>query len=126
MWGRISLWTFFISLLSLTLLSMGVAVPGIPSGILFYIGVVTFGVLGFVTSILSNFFDPHKRKVNKTQSLIFYIGMIFVFGGLMFQFLHWPYSRYLLFVGIAVSAVSFFMRKNKSEEKEDELLDRDL
>lgn len=105
---------------------MGVSVPGIPSGILFYIGVVTFGVLGFVTSILSNFFDPHKRKVNKTQSLIFYVGMIFVFGGLMFQFLHWPYSRYLLFVGIAVSAVSFFMRKNKQDEEEDELLDSDL
>lgn len=125
MWVRISLWSFFISLLSLTLLSAGVMIPGLSSGFVFYIGVVTFGVLGFVASILSNFFDPRRKKINTTKSLLFYVGMILVFAGLMFRFLHWPYSKHLLFAGIAVSAVSFFIRQSKQKE-EDELLDSDL
>ena len=125
MWGKLSLLTFFISLLSLTMLSSGINIPGVSTGTLFYLGVVTFGILGFVTSILSNFFDKGKKKVNTTKSLIFYVGMILVFAGLMFRFMHWPYSRLILFAGIIVSSVSFFIPKLK-ENDEDELLDSDL
>lgn len=125
MWGRLSLLAFFISLLSLTLLSMGVYM-GIPYWILFYIGVITFGIIGFVSSIFSNFFDKRKTQVNKTQSLIFYVGMILVFAGLMFKFMHWPKANILLFLGIGVSSISFFIRKSSDDENKDDLLDSDL
>tara|TARA_B100000508_G_scaffold140085_1_gene139944 strand:- start:33269 stop:33643 length:375 start_codon:yes stop_codon:yes gene_type:complete len=124
MWGKISLTAFFISLLSLTLLSLGIYV-GIPYWLLFYVGVIAFGILGFISSILSNFFDKRKRKINKMQSIIFYVGMILVFAGLMFRFMHWPFQRILLFAGIGVSTISFFIPKPKEETK-DELLDSDL
>lgn len=125
MWGRLSLISFFISLLSLTLLSMGISL-GVPYWILFYIGVISFGIFGFVCSILSNFFDAKKRNINKTQSLVFYVGMILVFAGLMFRFMHWPFSNILLYAGIVVSSVSFFIRKSTDDNGKDELLDSDL
>lgn len=125
MWSRLSLVAFFISISSLAMLSLG-KFFGIPYWVLFYIGVISFGIAGFIFSLLSNFFDKQKRQVNKVQSLLFYMGMISVFGGLMFKFMHYPYSNLLLIAGIGLSSLSFFVRKFNVDKEKDELLDSDL
>lgn len=125
MWSRLSLIAFFISISSLAMLSLG-KFFGIPYWVLFYIGVISFGIVGFVFSLLSNFFDSQNRQVNKIQSLLFYLGMISVFGGLMFKFMHYPYSNLLLIAGIGISSISFFIKKGREEKDKDELLDSDL
>ncbi len=125
MWSRLSFVAFFISISSLAMLSFG-KFFGIPYWVLFYIGVISFGVVGFVFSLLSNFFDKQKRQVNKIQSLIFYMGMISVFTGLMFKFMHYPFSNLLLIAGIGISSLSFFIRKVNDDKNNDELLDSDL
>lgn len=125
MWSRLSLIAFFISISSLAMLSLG-EFFGIPYWVLFYIGVISFGITGFVFSLLSNFFDKQKRQVNKVQSLLFYMGMISVFAGLMFKFMHYSYSNLLLIAGIGLSSLSFFVRKFNDDKEKDELLDSDL
>ncbi|MGM0478273.1 MAG: hypothetical protein ACQERC_03540 [Bacteroidota bacterium] len=126
MWGKLSLLAFFGSLISLVYLSTGFPPIPLPTFAVFYFGVVTLGILGFVFSLLSNFFDRNKRKTNRLQSLIFYLGMMLVFAGLMFKFLHWPFSIHLIGLGILVSLVSFFFKGNMTPNAEDELLDDDV
>jgi len=128
MWGKLSSLSFFISLLSLTLIVVGHS-PFLTSySTLFYIGVVGFGLVGFIFSILSNFFDadPSKKK-NKIQTFIFYIGMILVFMGIIFHLMHWPFTTILLGIGLIISLLSFFIRGNfDQKEKDDDILDNDL
>jgi len=125
MWGKLSLVGFFISLLSLTFLSLGISI-GIPYWILFYVGVVFFGIIGFVSSVLSSFFDRNKRKINKAQAVLFYLGMILVFAGLMFKIMHWPFTRLLLFGGIIASTISFFIPGIERKSNTEDLLDDEL
>ena len=126
MWGRLSLLAFFGSLISLVYLSTGFPPIPLPTFVVFYFGVVTLGILGFVFSLLSNFFDRNKKKTNRLQSLIFYVGMMLVFAGLMFKFLHWPFTIHLIGLGILVSLVSFLFKGNTVSDTEDELLDEDV
>jgi predicted tellurium resistance membrane protein TerC len=125
MWGKLSLLGFFISLVSLTFLSLGISI-GIPYWVLFYGGVVLFGIIGFVSSVLSSFFDRNKRKINKAQALLFYLGMILVFAGLMFKMMHWPFTNFLLFGGIIASTISFFIPNFERSNSAEELLDDEI
>lgn len=86
-------------------------------------GISTFGLLGFIFSILANFFDPSKKKQkNKIQTFIFHIGMIVVFFGIITHLMNWPYTLVLFLGGLAIIAVSFFIKKDKPAENDD-LLD---
>jgi hypothetical protein len=125
MWGKLSLVGFFISLLSLTFLSFGIY-PGISYWWLFYGGVVFFGIIGFVSSVLSSLFDRNKRKINKPQAILFYLGMILVFTGLMFKIMHWPFTRFLLFGGIIASTISFFIPNLERSNRGEDLLDDEI
>lgn len=128
MWGKISSLAFFISLLSLTLIVMGYNPFFISYSTLFYVGVVSFGLIGFILSILSNFFDVDRsKKKNKIQTFIFYIGMILVFMGIVFHLMHWPYTTILLGVGLIVSLLSFFIHGDFNQhEKDEDILDNDI
>ncbi|MDX1653056.1 MAG: hypothetical protein R3277_11220 [Brumimicrobium sp.] len=125
MWSKLSFIAFFVSLLSLVSLSTGINPLYLSYDILFYLGVVIFGLLGFIFSILANFFDRNRRRQNPVQSFIFYLGMIFVFAGIIFRFMHWPFTIYLFGTGILVSLVSMFIPFNREPSSGDDLLDLD-
>ena len=96
MFSRLSFGAFILSMLALAILSTGYNPLNISYDILFYFGVVVLGILGFVFSLLSNFFDKPKKRVNGIQSFVFYLGMMFIFAGIVFKFLHWPFVFYLI------------------------------
>lgn len=122
MFSRLSFGAFILSMLALAILSTGYNPFGLSYDFLFYFGVIILGVLGFVFSLLSNFFDTPKKRVNSIQSFVFYLGMMFIFAGIVFRFLHWPYVIHLLVVGILISFVSIFI-KVKPKTENDDLLD---
>jgi len=122
MFSRLSFGAFILSMLALAILSTGYNPFGFSYDFLFYFGVVILGVLGFVFSLLSNFFDTPKKRVNGVQSFVFYIGMMFIFAGIVFKFMHYPYVMHLFVAGILISLVSIFIKIKPKSENED-LLD---
>ena len=122
MFSRLSFGAFILSMLALAILSTGYNPLNISYDILFYFGVVVLGILGFVFSLLSNFFDKPKKRVNGIQSLVFYLGMMFIFAGIVFKFMHYPYVTLLFGAGILISLVSIFIKVKPKTENED-LLD---
>ena len=71
MFSRLSFGAFILSMIALALLSTGYNPFGFSYDFLFYFGVVILGVLGFVFSLLSNFFDAPKKQVNAVSLLYF-------------------------------------------------------
>lgn len=122
MFSRLSFGAFILSMLALAILSTGYNPFGFSYDFLFYFGVVILGVLGFVFSLLSNFFDTPRKRVNGVQSFVFYLGMMFIFAGIIFKFMHWPYVIYLFSAGILISLVSIFIKVTPKTENDD-LLD---
>lgn len=122
MFSRLSFGAFILSMLALVILSTGFNPLGFSYDFLFYFGVIILGVLGFVFSLLSNFFDTPKKRVNRIQSFVFYIGMLFIFAGIVFKFMHWPFVIHLLALGILISLTSIFIKVRPKNDNED-LLD---
>lgn len=122
MFSRLSFGAFILSMLALVILSTGFNPFGFSYDFLFYFGVIILGVLGFVFSLLSNFFDTPKKRVNRIQSFVFYIGMLFIFAGIVFKFMHWPFVIHLLALGILISLTSIFIKVRPKNDNED-LLD---
>lgn len=122
MFGRLSYSAFILSMTALVMLSIGWNPIGLSYNVLFYFGVVTLGFLGFLFSILSNFFDSTKKKINAPQSFVFYLGMLFIFVGIIFRFMHYPFVIHLMALGVLTSFVSLFIRV-KDKQNNDDLLD---
>lgn len=122
MLGRLSYGAFLLSMTALVMLSTGYNPFGLSYDVLFYFGVVVLGILGFLFSILSNFFDSPEKKVNAPQSFVFYLGMLFIFAGIVFKFMHYPFVIHLISIGIVVSFISLFIRV-KGKQNNDDLLD---
>ena len=122
MFSRLSFGAFILSMLALVILSTGFNPFGFSYEFLFYFGVIILGVLGFVFSLLSNFFDTPKKRVNRIQTFVFYLGMMFIFAGITFKFMHYPYVMHLFAIGILISLVSIFIKVKPKSENED-LLD---
>ncbi|MEX1191614.1 MAG: hypothetical protein WED10_06190 [Brumimicrobium sp.] len=123
MWSKLSFGAFFISLLSLLMMSTGFNPFELGFDTLFYFGVVFLGLLGFVFSILSNFFDKKRKRTSPVQSFIFYLGMMFIFVGVVFKHLHYPYTIHLLGAGIIISLLSIFIKVNPKDSENNDLLD---
>lgn len=125
MWSKLSIIGYLASLTSLLMMLFRFNPFHWEIQYVLFFGVFMMGLLGFVFSILSNFFDSNKKnKTNKIQTLIFYIGMIIVFGGLFTLMLNYPsLITFTLFgVGLVVMGLSFLF-KNKKNEPDEELLD---
>lgn len=123
MWSKLSFGAFFLSLLALLMMSSGFNPLELSFDVVFYFGVVFLGLLGFVFSILANFFDKKRKKTSPVQSFIFYLGMIFIFMGVVFKHLHYPYTVHLLGLGILTSLLSIFIKVNPKDASNDDLLD---
>ena len=83
---------------------------------------IILGMLGFLMSMLSIFFDKKNQRTNKVASFIFYIGIILVYAGLIFKFMHWPFFRPIMISGAVIALGSFFIRF-RDTPKDDGLLD---
>lgn len=125
MWGKFSIISYLASLTNLLMMLFHFNPFHWNPQFILYFGVFTMGLLGFVFSILSNFFDASKKnKSNKVQTFIFYIGMIVVFTGLLalMQNMPFPFTFSLFGAGLLIMAISFLI-KNEKSKSDDELLD---
>lgn len=121
--GKIGSILFFASMVFILLALLPLGSARIPM----YIAVppaMFFGMLAFVFSVLAVFFDKSKNTNFglKMQSLVFYIGLMTIYVGLVFWIMHWPGSRLLTIVGAIIAALSYLL-KFTIKEKEDDLLD---
>ncbi len=69
---------------------------------------ITFVTCGAIALIL-NLFNFQNGKHNPTFNLVFWLGSVVLFIGLIFQFMHWPYHKYIVIAGLGVTGVSFFL-----------------
>ena len=121
MFSRLSFIAFFISGLSIGILYTGINPLNLSYNTLMFLFII-LGLVGFLMSMLSIFLDAKNRKENKIGSFVFYMGVIVVYAGLIFKFMHWPFSRPILVTGAVIALASFFIRMNKTP-KDDGLLD---
>src|SRR5690554_7380143 len=121
MWNKLSFIAYLASLTTLLVMLFRFNPFGL-SGFALVLGVFTFGLTGFIFSILSNYFDPDKKqKKNKVQTLVFYIGMIVVFTGIMTHIMHWPFtvdrkSTRLNSSHVRISYAVFCLKKKKKKK----------
>jgi predicted membrane channel-forming protein YqfA (hemolysin III family) len=121
MFSRLSFIAFFISGLSIGMLYTGINPLNFSYNTLMFLFII-LGMLGFLMSMLSIFFDKKNQRSNKAASFIFYIGIILVYAGLIFKFMHWPFFRPIMISGAVIALGSFFIRF-RDTPKDDGLLD---
>ena len=74
------------------------------------------GAGAFVLNLVSYRHGKHSAEFN----LFFWLGSIFVFLGLVFKIMHWPYSTYLLLAGLGVVGISYIYNPFTEKESTDE------
>lgn len=83
-------------------------------------GIIIFGGIALLMNLLSFRYDPDSESNN----LIFWIGSVLIFVGLILKISHQQYDQYVLLGGIFVVALSYFFNPFKKEEgADDDLLD---
>lgn len=123
MWGKLSIIAYLASLTNLLMMLFRFNPFHWDYQFILYIGVFAMGLLGFIFSILSNFFDASKKgKSNKIQTFILYIGMITIFLGLFSLIQKWSFTYILFGIGLSIMAVSFFISMEKPKG-DDDILD---
>ena len=60
-------------------------------------------------ALVLNLFSFQSNKQNPVFTLVFWLGSVVLFVGLVFQFKHWPYHQVIVIVGLAVTGISFFL-----------------
>jgi hypothetical protein len=70
-------------------------------------------------NLLSFKYDQHSENNN----IVFWIGSVVIFVGLIFKLQHFPYDQILLIAGIFTVALSYFFNPFKNQDKNDDLLD---
>lgn len=124
MWRKLSFIAFFVSLGLMLLLyfhlrPFGLAVPDL----LYILGVFVLGLLGFIFSVLSIFSDASNGELRSREKiLLFHLGMVLVFFGIVSRLLFWPLTNYFFLLGLLLIAVSFFVKIRKSSQ-DDDILD---
>ena len=70
-------------------------------------------------ALVLNLFSFQTGKNNPSFNLAFWLGSVVLFAGLVFQFMHWPYSKIILISGLAITGISFFLSPNLINGKSD-------
>lgn len=123
--NRLSLLCFALSFIAMALIFTRYPVFGLSFQDILRYGVIYVGMLGFVFSILSIYFDK-KRKANtqKQKGLVFYIGAGIVMLGVVFKIMHWPMASTLILAGLIISLFATFLGKlQPSKPESEDLLD---
>lgn len=69
---------------------------------------IIFMVSGAIGLIL-NLFSFQSNKQNPVFTLVYWLGSLILFTGLIFQFNHWPYNQLIVMVGLGITGISFFL-----------------
>ncbi|SFT80515.1 hypothetical protein SAMN05216474_2429 [Lishizhenia tianjinensis] len=123
--NRLSLLCFAISFVAMAMIFLRYTAFGFSFEDVLRYGVIYVGMLGFIFSILSIYFDK-KRKVNtnKNKGLVFYIGAGIVMVGVVFKMMHWPGASIFILAGLTISLLATFLNKlQKSKPESEDLLD---
>ncbi len=83
---------------------------------------IIFGGFGLIFNIVA--FSVSKNK--PSYNILFWIGSVVLFLGLIGRIMHWPYTFYLICGGTLISGLSFFYNPNQEDTdmKDDDLIDR--
>ena len=79
---------------------------------------IVFMVAGAAALIL-NLFSFQSGKHNPTFNLVFWFGSLVLFIGLVFQFMYWPYHKYIVIAGLGITGISFFLSPSLISGKSD-------
>lgn len=111
---------FVIAFLMAVLLFTNIGSGILPKSTAKFIFLIS-GALAFLLNLISFRHGKHSAEFN----LIFWIGSIFVFVGLVFKIMHWPYSTYILLGGLGIVGVSYIYNPSfeKDNAVENDLLD---
>lgn len=91
----------------------------LPLKIIFF----TAGAIGLILSLLQFRFQ-NEQKTNNEFNLLYWIGSVTIFLGFIFQLNASPLYIYVLFAGLAIVGISFFLNPFKKEKSNSEdLLD---
>ncbi|MFT5858114.1 MAG: hypothetical protein ACI865_000198 [Flavobacteriaceae bacterium] len=85
---------------------------------------IVFMVSGAIALVL-NLFSFQQSKHNPIFSFFYWIGSIVLFTGLVFQLMNWPYNKIIVFTGLGITGISFFLTPEMVEPKntDSEILD---
>lgn len=60
-------------------------------------------------ALVLNLFSFQSNKQNPVFTLVFWLGSVVLFIGLIFQFKHWPYHKILVIAGLGITGLSYFL-----------------
>lgn len=69
---------------------------------------IIFMISGAIALVL-NLFSFQQSKHNPIFSFCYWTGSIVLFAGLVFQLMNWPHNRIIVFTGLAITGISFFL-----------------
>ena len=81
------------------------------------------GATALIMSLISSRQEAHKNDFN----ILFWLGNLVVFTGLIFKTYYLPFHMYVIFLGMGITALSYFVNPfsgAKDREQDDELLDQ--
>ncbi len=85
------------------------------------LGFLIFGALGMFFNLLS--FNKGKQEAG--FNLLYWIGTMVIFVGLVFYMLHLAFYLYIIIAGISILGLSFvYTPKIHEKEKQDDILDQ--
>jgi len=82
---------------------------------------MVFGGAGLVFNLVAFRFGKHDPEFN----LIYWLGSVIIFIGLILMMMHWSAALYIVIIGAAITGFSFIYTPNLFKEDEsDDLLDQ--
>ena len=79
---------------------------------------IIFVVCGALALVL-NLFSFQSGKHNPAFNFVFWLGSVVLFVGLIFQFMYWPYDKYIVIAGLGITGISFFLSPTLISGKSD-------
>jgi heme/copper-type cytochrome/quinol oxidase subunit 4 len=85
------------------------------------IGMIIFGAIGLFMNLLSFKY----QQENENYNILFWIGSIVIFFGLILRIERLPFSQYVIIAGTLLSGISFFFNpfSTSNRKSKDDLLD---
>ena len=80
------------------------------------------GGIGMVLNLVAFRYGKHDAEFN----LLYWLGSVVIFIGLLLMMLHWSFATYIVIIGAALTGFSFVYSPNifNKEDEDDELLDQ--
>jgi hypothetical protein len=117
---KIAGFCFGLAFLSAIVLFTGIGSSIIPLSVARILFMV-FGGAGMVLNLVAFRYGKHDPEFN----LLYWLGSVVVFIGLILMMMHWSFALYIVIIGAAVTGFSFIYTPNLfKEDDSDELLDQ--